>query len=332
MALKDRNRPLPPAGTTRSKTLLKGRDRAEPAETGVPSNTASEVERQILFGDQRMWSVVGDNYFPCDKTEDQLPAGQYIPMFNEHRGIYFVNKAVNLDELLVLPDSETTYVLDAISDFWKREKAFRKHGFLWKRGMLLWGPPGSGKTSCLQQLSKQIIDKGGLSIYCTSPVITAEALRIMRRIEPKRPAVVMIEDIDAVINRHGEPDLLALLDGELQIDNVVYIATTNYPEELDPRFIQRPSRFDEVIYIGMPSTAAREMYLKSKNPRLQKDAPALAEWVELTEGFSIAALKEVIVAVECLGRDLKETIKIEEIMERKPTSTDHKKSNIGFAP
>lgn len=330
--MSNRNRPLP--APTKTRSLLKPA-RTDAVETGIVTSAGEEVERQLLYGDQRMWSVVGDSYYPCDKTENKLPPGQYLPMFSEHRGIFFIKKAVNLDELLVLPDSETTYVIDAITDFWKREKAFRSHGFLWKRGMLMWGPPGSGKTSCLQQLSKLIIDNGGLSVYCTSPVITAEALRILRRIEPKRPVIVMIEDIDAVINRHGEPDLLALLDGELQIDNVVYIATTNYPEELDPRFIQRPSRFDEVIYIGMPSDAAREVFLKSKNPRLAKkgNEEELHEWVELTNGFSIAAMKEVIVAVECLGRDLKETIKrIEQIMERKPTSTDNKKANIGFAP
>lgn len=314
-----------------SRSMIKKKKIESPVESGIPSDPTSEVEHQLIYGDQRMWSVVGDSYWPCDKTESELPPGQYIPMFNEHRGIYFVKKQINLDELIQLPDSETGYVLATISDFWKKEKAFRKFKFLWKRGVLLWGPPGSGKTSCLQQMSQQIIDSGGLSVYCSAPTITAEALRILRRIEPKRPIVVMIEDIDAVVERFGEPDLLALLDGELQIDNVVYVATTNYPEELDPRFIQRPSRFDEIIYIGMPSTAARREYLKVKNPRLGKSEEDLENWVKKTEGFSIAALKEVIVAVECLGRDLEETInRIEEIMERKPTSEDHKKTKIGF--
>jgi SpoVK/Ycf46/Vps4 family AAA+-type ATPase len=293
------------------------------------------VENDVLFGDQRMWSVSGDSYYACDKAEDSLPAGQYLPVYSEQRGIYVVKKQVNLDDLLVLPDNKTTYVLDAINHFWSKQDKFRQHGFLWKRGMLLWGPPGSGKTSCIQQLSKQIIDKGGISVYCTVPNVTAEALRIIRRIEPTRPIVVMIEDIDAVISRHGEPDLLALLDGELQIDNVVYIATTNYPEELDPRFVQRPSRFDEVICIDMPSKEARKTYLAAKNPRLIVNPEELDRWVELTEGFSIAAMKEVVVAVECLDRTVESTVeRIKEVMAKRPTSEDAQnpfKKKVGFS-
>lgn len=307
-----------------------GRNTAVPVdEAGM---TTKDIENEMLFGDQRMWSVSGDNYFPCDKTEEELPPGQYIPVFNENRGVYFVKKAITLDDLLVLPDSKTEYVLDSISDFWTREEAFRKHGFLWKRGILMYGPPGSGKTSCIQQLSAQIVQNGGVAVYCTAPNVTAEALRLLRRVEPNRQVIVMIEDIDAIVQKFGEADLLALLDGELQIDNVVYIATTNYPEDLDPRFIQRPSRFDEVIHIGMPSPDARKTYLLSKNPRL-KDAPEeLEKWVSLTKRFSIAALKEVVVAVECLGRDLEETVeRLKSIMEHKPSSEDDEtKGGVGF--
>lgn len=316
----------------RQKSALFGRSNKAVAVTDEPQMTTKDVENEILFGDQRMWSVSGDNYFPCDKTEEKLPAGQYIPVFNENRGVYFVKKAITLDDLLVLPDSKTEYVLSSISDFWTREEAFRRHGFLWKRGVLMYGPPGSGKTSCIQQLSAQIVEKGGVSVYCTAPNVTAEALRLLRRVEPERQVIVMIEDIDAVVQRFGEADLLALLDGELQIDNVVYIATTNYPEDLDPRFIQRPSRFDEVIHIGMPSPDARKTYLLAKNPRL-KDAPEeLEQWVSLTKRFSIAALKEVVVAVECLGRGLEETVeRLKSIMEHKPSSEeDETKGGVGF--
>lgn len=303
-------------------------------EDGMESRSQQDVENEMMFGDQRMWSVSGDSYFPCEKTEEALPAGQYIPVWSEQRGIYFVHKQVHLDDLMVLPDNKTTYVLESIQHFWTKEAKFREHGFLWKRGMLLWGPPGSGKTSCLQQMSQQIIDKNGISVYCTNPSVCAEGLRILRRIEPDRPCVVLLEDIDAIISRFGEPDLLALLDGELQIDNVVYIATTNYPEELDPRFIQRPSRFDEVIQVDMPSDAARRLYLLTKNPRLANATDELNTWVTLTEGFSVAALKEVVVAVECLDRTIEEvTTRIKTIMERRPTSEDSKnpfKPKMGF--
>lgn len=270
----------------------------------------------------KMWAVSGDAYFPCEKTEPKLPPGQYIVNYNENKGYFFQNKAINLDDLINLPDSRSEQVLKSIKHFWKREEAFREHGFLWKRGMLLWGPPGSGKTSTLQQISKLIVDRGGFSVYVNGdPEFVAHGLAIMRKIEPTRPIVVMIEDIDAIIARHGEAPLLALLDGELQIDNVVFIATTNYPEELDLRFVNRPSRFDELVYIGMPNDKAREIYLSKKNPRLEKDPVELKKWVDATKDWSIAHMRELIVGVECLNNDFAAVIKrLKEMNEIKPNS------------
>ena len=250
----------------------------------------------------QMWAVARDDYFPCESTVKTLEPGQYLVKRCEARGYYFSNKKVNLDDLISLPDNNSDQVLRSIADFWTKEAAFRELGFLWKRGILLWGPPGSGKTSTVQQLAKQIVDMGGISIYCTYPSHDAEGLRILRTIEPNRPIVVIMEDIDAIINCHGEADLLSMLDGELQIDNVVFVATTNYPERLDNRIVNRPSRFDERIKIGMPNAECRSVYLAAKCPRIA-ETDELAYWVEHTDGYSIAHLKELIVSVECLGND-----------------------------
>jgi SpoVK/Ycf46/Vps4 family AAA+-type ATPase len=142
----------------------------------------------------------------------------------------------------------------------------------------------------------------------------------------------MIEDIDAIITRYGEASLLALLDGELQIDNVVTIATTNYPEQLDARFVNRPSRFDEIIYIGMPSAPAREVFLKKKNKRLASNSVELAKWVKATDGWSIAHMRELIVAIECLDNPFDETVeRLKKMNDIKPNSehADDRKS-MGF--
>lgn len=296
---------------------------AAPATKAAWENADENYTKQVVSGKQSMWSVNGDIFIPCDETKSKLPAGQYVPMANERVGLYFVKKNVVLDNLMKLPDSKAQYVIEAIGDFWKREKAFREYGFLWKRGMILYGPPGSGKTSCVQQLSQQVIDLGGISVYCLNPTICADALRILRRIEPTRPLVVILEDVDAIIESYGEHDLLALLDGELQIDNVVFIATTNYPEDLDARFTQRPSRFDELILVDMPNTEARRQYLVAKNPRLAKNKKELDKWVKLSDKFPISALKEMIVGVECLGRSLEDTIdRLQKMMGKKISSED----------
>lgn len=292
------------------------------------SPSVSEVA-EAFSSKGKMWAVSDDTaYFACDAAVNELPPSQYLIRHCESRGFFFERKDVHTDGLIALPDAATENVIRGIEHFWTRRESFAEFGFLWKRGVMLYGPPGSGKTSCVQQLSQMFISRGGISVYMNTPGYDAMGLKTLRQIEPNRPILVMIEDIDAIVKRHGEAELLALLDGELQIDNVVYVATTNYPELLDKRLVCRPSRFDEVTYIGMPSDASRAVYLQAKNPGLSEFE--LARWVDQTKGFSVAQLKEVIVSVECLGNDFDATIKRLKDMERPPSSEDNNEGLAAF--
>lgn len=176
-------------------------------------------------GAQEMWAIYnGRMYAACETAVDVLPPGQYTIEFSQQIGLYFHKTDVNLDELIHLPDSVSEEVVEEIRAFWTKEEHFRKLGFLWKRGVLLWGPPGSGKTSTIQVISQEIINNGGMSIYINDPEVAAKGLKTLRSVEPHRPIVVMLEDVDAIVEQHGESELLALMDGELQIDNVVFVA------------------------------------------------------------------------------------------------------------
>jgi SpoVK/Ycf46/Vps4 family AAA+-type ATPase len=153
-------------------------------------------------------------------------------------------------------------------------------------------------------------------------------LRRFRQVEPNRPALVILEDIDAYVRQHGESEVLSILDGEQSIDNVVYIATTNYPENLDPRVINRPSRFDLIMFIDMPNADARRLYLKSRDTKLNDEQ--IEKWVKDTDGFSIAHLKELIVGVCLFGKPVEEEVKrLRTMMRRQPSSTDGK-TGMGF--
>lgn len=261
--------------------------------SGHPAPSASapdeaDSEEAPKSKDASMWAKQGVSFFPCDEAVKELLPAQYEICSSQSAGIYFKQVNSKFDELIQLPDSASEAIVEAVASFWKKEAHFRKFGFLWKRGILLWGPPGSGKTCTLQQVSQHIIDNGGIAVYATHPATTAAGLGIMRRIEPERPIVVMMEDLDAMIASYGEPDVLALLDGELQIDNVVFIATTNYPERLDKRIVNRPSRFDIVKLIDMPNEEARRVYLTTKNKRLQ-------EATVTCKACSGTAVKEIVV-------------------------------------
>jgi len=297
---------------------------ADSPDVAISSNVAEEKRLNA-----KMWANSGRDYFPTESAVDVLKPGQYVVNHSDHSGVYFSEREINLDNLLVLPDSNSQMVLEHIEEFWKNEQVFREYGFLWKRGIMLWGPPGSGKTSLIQQLSKQIVDQQGITVYCGQPNLTAAGLEVLRRIEPTRPIIVIFEDIDAIVSEYGESDLLAMLDGEMQVDNVVFIATTNYPDRLDKRFI---SRFDLIVKIGMPTPSAREYYLSHKNSRLDSEPRELKEWVEATEGFSIAHLKELIISVECFDNTTEDAIKRLRSMMNATISSyeDSERKEFGF--
>lgn len=254
----------------------------------------------------RQWVVEPNDVFrPAGLTQDTLPSGVFTVEKDDY-GLYFRRIKVLTDDLIRLPDTANDRVLVGMRKFWQRRKKYAEYGLLYKRGVLLWGPPGGGKTATVTMLSRELLDEGGIVVLCEHPGLTARGLSHLRRIEPARPLVCIEEDIDEMVNRHGEHELLALLDGENQVDNIVHVATTNYPERLGARIVNRPSRFDERIKIGMPTQEARLVYLR--HTAISLGDSEVRRWVDDTEGFSIAHLRELTAAVLCLDQPYQEVI------------------------
>ena len=309
--------------------VIKGqKDRSQQPQAQT-SQADSAVETQPCKAS--LWAVSGDAYIPCEEAVDALPAGHYVVDCNPTQGVFLRKQEFSIDDLIELPDSTAERVIQEIEHFWSLESHFREFGFLWKRGMLLWGPPGSGKTSTVQILARKIIERGGVAISIYQPSLAIVGMRIIRKIEPTRPILGLLEDIDAIVSRHGESDLLALLDGENQVDNIVYLATTNYPERLDPRFINRPSRFDVIRKIGMPSTEARATYILAKSRGLADNLDELTKWAGDTAGLSVAHLKELIISVEVFNADYEQSlVRLKTMMECSQDSKDDRHSEVGF--
>jgi energy-coupling factor transporter ATP-binding protein EcfA2 len=298
----------------------------EPSLQGVP---AAQIGAFVENAERR-WSYNDDVFWAATPTRETLPAGVYRTLMLDNIGPALKTMPLILDNLIHLPDASFTDILAEFSRFWDLRLEFSKRGFLHKRGFLLWGPPGSGKTSLLQLMMQAIVrDLSGVVLYVDHPHIAAQCAAKARKVEPERPVIVVMEDIDALVQTYGESGYLSLLDGEERVDNVIFLGTTNYPERLDPRFVDRPSRFDTICKIGMPSATAREVYFRAKETTLT--GHELALWVRLSDGFSIAHLKEMIIANRCFGQPIEDAVaRLQEMHLRPPKSSDHR-ALAGFA-
>lgn len=271
---------------------------------GYAINSTPQAEPPVHpQGPVSAWAVSGDQYWGITHSIDTIAPGCYKAGISQGIGVYLQRQPIQTDSLITLPDSKSEAIIAEIEQFMTLRPSFVSRGLLYKRGVLLWGPPGSGKTSTLHLLMRLIVDRlGGMALLVDDPFIASEALLLVRKIEPRRQVIAILEDIDGLLAHHGVERYLALLDGEAQVDNIVFVATTNYPERLDRRFVDRPSRFDTVEYVGMPSPEARRVYLTHREPTLA--AEVIEEMVDATDGLSIAHLREMIILTQCFGRSI----------------------------
>lgn len=254
-----------------------------------------------------------------DVLRPAITAGSYDVIRSFGRYLFSLKERVT-DNLYDIEETVTGEVISSLEAFWEKEELFKKYGFVHKRGILLYGAPGTGKTSLIGQIcNKAIEDFNAVCLFSQDMGHLGAAAKVIATQEPGRRIIVVIEDVDNYLE-WSEVELLSMLDGENQVNNIVYLATTNYVTELPPRIANRPSRFDRLVKVGTPSARAREQYLLSVAPDLDK--ALVSELAEKTEGLSFAHLKEAFISTVILGNTVDETVDILRAMEVEAKDSD----------
>jgi len=303
-------------------------DGNSPVDSGRALDSTEDINEyelmQLLDKSSNQWTSTPDDslFWSTNNVRKILPPGLYKCITTEKTGYSFQKMLVSTDDLINVPDTASSQVIGEIEKFWTLKEEFKNRGFLHKRGVLMYGEPGSGKTASIQLLVQQITIDGGIAIYADDPHVLTGCLQMLRRLEPTRRVIVILEDFETLTDRQGrENEWLSVLDGESQIDDVVFLATTNYIEALDKRFTDRPSRFDIVVPVPMPGAQARAAYIINKEKSLTPEE--VKEWTKRSVGFSFAHLKEMIIAVKCLGNDLDSTVgRLRDMQRRKANSAE----------
>lgn len=253
---------------------------------------------------------IGREFLPSREEaniSDTLVPGAYTWDYNSmlKKG-QFTEFKPTCDNILDLPSGEYKRITQEMKQFLNPEikKKFKDTGFLYKRSALLHGLPGTGKTVLIQRIIKDVISSGGVVIFCTEPISIKQMYEVIDDLQPDAMTLVIFEEIDGIIDNYGDRSLLSILDGEIQKENVMYLATTNYIDKI-PKRLLRPGRFSSVIEVHYPDTAARKFYFKSKLGEFTD----LELWVKKTEGLSVDELKEVVQSVYIFGNELDAVVK-----------------------
>ena len=178
-----------------------------------------------VLGGFEQWMTSDDKrFFPASRTVAKLPPGVY-EIQQSNSGLYFERIAVQTTGLLRFPQTNSEKVVKEIQTFWNTEATFKDYDIIFRRGIILYGPPGGGKTSSIQFIMRDVIERGGIVVKFTHPGLFNDGMRVLRTFEGDTPVVVLMEDIDSIIQNYSESEVLNILDGINQIRKAVYLAT-----------------------------------------------------------------------------------------------------------
>ncbi len=299
------------------------------------------VDEDDETNEYSQWEKDETAFYPVvpRKILKKIPSGYYKILYDSDKHSWFLSKkTIKTDEIIDLSTNNSKKIIEDIKLFWTMKERYDKYQLLHKRGILMYGPQGSGKTSIINQLIDNLINdhKGVVfSIEDTTDLNSfSDFSSTFRMIEPDRPLIVIIEDIDGLLDdgHNTEKVLLNILSGINQIDNVVYIATTNYPEKIGPRLLNRPGRFDRRFKIGFPVAKTRRAFFESKMLPEDLEIFNLDEIVSKTKHLTIAHCKEIFTEYIIKNRPLDEVVgemrKMNE--EALHSNNDKEKKNVGF--
>jgi hypothetical protein len=242
---------------------------------------------------------------------------------------------------LVLDQTVLSLLKDDFESFFERQPWFRENRLPFRRGYLLHGPPGNGKSSAIRaMMTSRTLTAHTLRLFDSNTddssldALFNDALR-------ERPAMILLEDLDRAFPKTGETkskvslqQLLNCLDGVGTGEGIIVVATANEPTILDPAILRRPGRFDRVIYFADPDFGLRQAYFRRMHPAFE--TISLEEVATESDMFSFAQLREAYITAGQRAFERKDEIKEGDLLWgirslRQSMLADAKRSNpTGF--
>lgn len=236
-----------------------------------------------------------------------IPPGMYN--FVEQDGELFLSQTIHdSTDYLDLKNNPATKLSVDVEKFFAHDQVFKDLKIAKKRGSLLYGPPGNGKSREVLRASQVFLEQNptgiGLVINTMNEVWYLTYLRKERK---DTPLFVVFEELTNFTDGREElhSKLLNLLDGSEGIDNIYIVATTNHPKRLSANITNRPGRFHNIIDVPNPTASLRKEFMS----KFIEDKEMVTDLVKSSDEFSLAHLKEVIVYANLYKCSWKEGLK-----------------------
>ncbi len=203
-------------------------------------------------------------------------------------------------EDVILP-RETLALLDRnVTGFMKAREHLKRLQFQTRKGLLFYGPPGTGKTHTIHYLATQLSGHTTLLVTAEQVMLLGEYFRLARFLQP---SMMVIEDVDLIgrerTHMHGGAEillnqLLNEMDGLREDADVLFILTTNRPDQIEPALASRPGRIDQAIEFPLPDEEGRAKLANLYARGLEISGELMTSIVSRTKGVSAAFIKELM--------------------------------------
>jgi SpoVK/Ycf46/Vps4 family AAA+-type ATPase len=209
-------------------------------------------------------------------------------------------RAVQREEV-ILPAATLALLDRNVGGFVRAREHIKRMGLSARKGLLFYGRPGTGKTHTIHYLASQLPEHTTLLITAEQVGLLDHYFQLARFLQP---AMVVLEDVDLIarsrVQMHDACDqvllnkLLNEMDGLREDADVLFILTTNLPDQLEPALAARPGRIDQAIEFPLPddSGRARLITLYARGMAVAPDVMDLV--VRRTKGASPAFIKELM--------------------------------------
>lgn len=261
----------------------------------LPGEAGLELSREFLDRIEQLMHQTGS-------YRGKVISLEATPNFSGKAGFVRVHKrrAVTREEV-ILPGQTLELLERNIHEFMRQREQLQRLGLAVKKGILFYGPPGTGKTHTIHYLAGHLRDHTTLLITAEQVGLLDQYFQLARFLQP---AMVILEDVDLIARERKQMrsaceesllnKLLNEMDGLREDAMLLFILTTNRPDQIETALTARPGRIDQAIEFPLPDEAGRRKLARLYARAMPVPEAVVDTIVRKTKGASAAFIKELM--------------------------------------